>query len=285
MTVFEPTPRKLRHVGILAFAKTAYRLAKRVVPEFSSKFSKRTYTQPQHVAMLCLKVRDAETYDGTVDKINEMPAVKEALELEKVPDASTLCKAFDRLLAAVWRVLLELTRRFFRLSGIAGMDSSGEERAQASKYYTRRAKLHIKELKVTFLVDVGNKAVLDVHMTTTRRHDTKIGTKVVKRSAELMGVLIGDKGFDDEKFRRLCRELGIRPLIKHREFRPIQKAWNARMKKELYNQRNQCESVRSSISRKYGSFVRSKKWFKQFREELVKHLVYNIDRFLQLRLQ
>ena len=164
------------------------------------------------------------------------------------------------------------------------MDSSGDERGQASKYYTRRAKLHIKELKVTFLVDVRSKAVLDVHMTTTRKHDTKIGTKVVKRSAELMGVLIADKGFDDERFRRLCRELGIRPLIKHREFRPIQKAWNARMKKELYNQRNQCECVRSSISRKYGSFVRSRKWFKQFREELVKHLVYNIDRFLQLRL-
>ena len=56
------------------------------------------------------------------------------------------------------------------------------------------------------------------------------------------------------------------------------------MKKELYNLRNLCESVRSSISRKYGSFVRSKKWFKQFREELVKHIVYNIDRFLQLTL-
>jgi E3 ubiquitin-protein ligase DOA10 len=78
--------------------------------------------------MICLKVRDGETYDGIVDKINEMPAVKEALELEKVPDPSTLCKAFDRLLAAAWRVLLELTRRFFRLSGIIGMDSSGEER-------------------------------------------------------------------------------------------------------------------------------------------------------------
>jgi hypothetical protein len=65
--------------------------------------------------MLCLKIRDGETYDGIVDKINEMPAVREALELEKVPDPSTLCKAFERLLAAVWRVLLELTRRFFRL--------------------------------------------------------------------------------------------------------------------------------------------------------------------------
>ena len=129
-------------------------------------------------------------------------------------------------------------------------------------------------------MDVGNRGVLDVHMTTTRRHDTKIGTKVVKRSAELMGVLVGIRD-SMTRSSRLCRELGIRPLIKHREFGPIQKAWNARMEKELYNQRSLCECVRS-ISRKYGSFVRSRKWFKQFREELVKHLVYNIDRFLQL---
>lgn len=282
MTVFNPTPRKLRHVGILAFAKAAYRLAKHAVQEFSSKFSKRTFTQPQHVAMLCLKIREEETYEGMVDKLSEMPRLMEAMDLRKVPNPSTICKAFERLAAAVWRVLLELSRRFFELCGVVGIDSSGEEREHASKYYTRRAKLHIKELKVTLLVDVGQNMVLDAHITTTRKHDTKIGKKVVRRLAKFIKVLLGDKGFDDERLRDLCRELGARPLIKHREFRPIQRAWNARMSKRLYNQRNQCESVRSSISRKYGSFVRSKKWYKQFREVIAKCFVYNLDRSLQL---
>ena len=275
--------RRLRRTNIRKFAKAAYQLARRAVPEFSSKFSKRTYTQPQHVAILCLKIREKKGYDGVVDELSEMPEVREAIDLERVPGPSTLCKAFERLKLAVWRVLLKLTRGFFELNRIVGMDSSGEERSHASKYYTRRARLHIKELKVTLLVDVRDNAILDVHITTTRKHDVKIGPKVVDRSAELIKVLLGDKAFDDKGFRDLCRELGIRPLIKHREFRPIQKAWNARISKELYNQRNQCESVRSSISRKYEPYVRSRKWYKQFREVLAKCLVYNIDRFLQLR--
>lgn len=275
--------RKLRCVGILEFAKAAYELACRAIPAFSSKFSKRTYTQHQHVVILCLKIREKETYEGAVDKLSEMPRVREALGLNQMPDPSTLCKALERLKSIVWRILLQLTLRFFQLSGVAGMDSSGEERSHASKYYTRRVKLRIKELKVTLLVDVRDNAISDAHITTTRKHDTRIGPKVVSRSAELISVLLGDKGFDDEDLRDLCRGLGIRPLIKHREFRPIQKAWNARMSKELYNQRNQCESVRSSISRKYEPYVRSRKWYKQFREVLVKCFVYNLDRSIQLR--
>lgn len=278
-----PRATKLRRVSIRKFAKAAYKLARRAVPEFSSKFSKRTYTQPQHVVILCLKIREKQGYEGIVDLLSEMPKVLEVLGLSRVPCPSALCRAFERLKSIVWRVLLQLVLRFFGLSGVTGIDSSGEERGHASKYYTRRAKLHIKELKVTLLVDARTNAILDVHITTTRKHDTKIGPKVVYRSAELIGVLLGDKGFDDEKFREFCWELGIRPLIKHREFGPLQKAWNARMSKELYNQRNQCESVRSSISRKYESHVRSRKWYKQFREVLAKCFVYNIDRFLQLR--
>ena len=275
--------RKLRQTGILEFAKTAYGLVRQAIPTFSSKFSKRTYTQHQHVVILCLKIREKETYQGIADKLSEMPKVREAIGLGRVPDDSTLCKAFERLKSAVWRILLRLTRAFFELGGISGMDSSGEERSHASKYYTRRAKLHIKELKVTPLVDVRDNAILDAHITTTRRHDVRIGHKIVSRSARLIGVLLADKGFDDKNLRDLCRGLGIRPLIKHREFGPIHKAWNTRMSKELYNQRNQCESVRSSISRKYEPYVRSRKWYKQFREILAKCFVYNLDRAIQLR--
>ena len=282
MSIF-PRARKIRRSSIIRFAKAVIGLARRAIPAFSSKFSKRTHTQHQHVAILCLKVRLKQTYEGTVDLLSGMPGVREVLGLERVPDPSTLCKAFERLKAAIRRILLQLTLGSYELCGIAGIDSSGEERSHSSKYYTRRAKLHIEELKVTILVDVRDNAILDVHLTTTRKHDSRIGPKIVRRSARLLKALLGDKGFDDEKLRNLCRNLGIRPLIEHREFRPIQRAWNARMSKELYNQRNQCESVRSSISRKYGPYVRSKRWYKQFREFLVKCFVYNLDRLIQLR--
>ncbi|MEA1905052.1 MAG: IS5 family transposase [Candidatus Hadarchaeota archaeon] len=267
---------------LLEFASTVYELARRAVPEYSSKFSKKTYTQCQHIAIICLKVREGKTYEEIVDQLVEMPRIRKALDLDEVPHPSTICKAFERLESAVWRVLHLLTLQFFDLSGITGIDSSGHERSYASRHYTKREKLKIKQLKCTLLVDVKENPVLDVHITTTRKHDTKIGPKIVERSADLIDVLLGDKGFDDRKYRERCRELGIRPVIKHREFTSLQKAWNARQDKKLYNQRNQNESVNSVIKRKYGSYVRSKIWYRQFREVFVKCIVYNLDRAIQL---
>lgn len=42
---------------ILGFTEKAINLARRAVPLYSSKFSKQRYTLPQHVVLLCLKVR------------------------------------------------------------------------------------------------------------------------------------------------------------------------------------------------------------------------------------
>lgn len=53
-----------------------------------------------------------------------------------------------------------------------------------------------------------------------------------------------------------------RPLIKHREFSSLHKAWSARLDPNLYGQRNQNETVNSSLKRKYGAFVLSWHWWK-----------------------
>ena len=95
-----------------------------------------------------------------------------ALGLKGVPDPSTLCKAFERLKSAIWRVLLRLTAVLFDLKGVTGIDSHGEERSHASKYYTRRAKLHIKELKATLLVDIQENVILETHISRRRGSTT-----------------------------------------------------------------------------------------------------------------
>jgi len=78
-------------------------------------------------------------------------------------------------------------------------------------------------------------------------------------------VLLGDKGYDDQNVRALAREDDVRPVIKHREFSPLHKAWNARLDADLYGSRSQSETVYSTLKRKYGVFVRSRRWWKQFR--------------------
>ena len=263
---------------LLRFVERTFELAQQVITRYSSKYSKRRYTRPQHVVLLCLKVKKTTTYRDLVDELIEMPRVRDALNLDSIPAPSTLCKAFDRLEMAVWRVLLRVSLVGLPLDGVTGIDASGFERAHASAHYTKRTNLTIQQLKTTLLVDTGTKAVIDIHITTTRKHDTQIAPQVVKRNAESITVMAGDKGYDDQKLRRLARDCDIRPLIKHREFSSLHKAWNARLDTDLYHQRNMNETVNAAIKQKFGAFVRSRVWWKQFRELVIKCVVHNIER-------
>jgi len=210
----------------------------------------------------------------------EMPRIRSAINLTELPAPSTLCKVFDRLDMVVWRVLLNLSVSLLPTNGVAGIDASGFDRTHASKHYTKRAKLTIQQLKVTLLVDSKVNAILDLRVTTTRKHDSQIAPSLIKRNPETIDILLGDKGYDDQKIRGLARQHQIRPLIKHREFTPLHKAWNARLDADLYGQRSQSETVNSTLKRKYGAFVRSRRWWKQFRELALACIVHNLDRTL-----
>jgi IS5 family transposase len=263
---------------LLRFVEQAYHLARRAVARYSSKFSKRRYTLHQHIVLLCLKVRKNTTYRMLLDELIEMPRIRRAIELEELPSPSTLCKAFNRLDMAGWRVLLNLSVTFLPTNGVVGIDASGFDRSHASKHYTNRTKLTIQQLKVTLLVDTRANAILDLHVTTTRKRDSKIVPSLIKRNTGEVAILLGDKGYDDQKVRALAREDDIRPLIKHREFSSLHKAWNARLDANLYGQRSQNETVNSRIKRRYGAFVRSRRWWMQFRELAVSCLTHNIDK-------
>jgi len=209
-----------------------------------------------------------------------MPRIRKAINLDELPSPSTLCKAFNRLDMAVWRVLLNLSITLLPTSGVVGINASSFDRSHASKHYTKRTKLTIQQLKVTLLVDARANAILDLHVTTTRKHESKIAPSLIKRNAGKVAVLIDSKGYDDKKVRALARDAGVRPLIKHREFSSLHKAWNARLDADLYSQRSQNETVNSSLKRKYGAFVRSRHWWKQFRELVAGCLTHNIDKSL-----
>jgi len=130
-------------------------------------------------------------------------------------------------------------------------------------------------LKTTLLVDTATNAVLDIHVTTTRKHDTQIAPQVVKRNVQSIAVLTGDKGIRRPETPAAARDHNIRPLIKHREFTSLHKAWNARLDNNLYHRRNMNETVNAAIKQKFGASVRSRLWWKQFRELVIKCLVHN----------
>ncbi len=85
----------------------------------------------------------------------------------------------------VWRVMLNLSVSLLPINGIAGIDASGFDHSHASKHYTKRAKLTIQQLKVTLLVDSKGNVVLDLHVTTTREHNSQIAPSLIKRNQRL----------------------------------------------------------------------------------------------------
>ncbi|QIO24843.1 IS5 family transposase [Haloarcula sp. JP-L23] len=267
---------------LLRFVERAMVLARRTVERFSTRYSRKRFTLRQHVVLLCLKVKKTTTYRDPVDELIEMPRIRDALNLDSIPAPSTLCKAFARLEMAVWRVLLNVSLADLPLNGVTGIDASGFDRAHASTHYTKRTNRSIQQLKTTLLVDTATNAVFDVHVTTTRKYDTQIAPQVVKRNAASIEVLTGDKGYDDQKIRQLARNHDIRPLIKHREFTPLHTAWNARLDNDIYHRRNMNETVNAAIKQKFGAFVRSRLWWKQFRELVIKCIVHNLERSLAI---
>jgi Transposase and inactivated derivatives, IS5 family len=210
--------------------------------------------------LLCPKLKKTTTYRDLVDELLEMPHIRDALDLNSIPAPSTLFKAFDRLEMAVWRVLLNVSLADLLVNGITGSDASGFERAHASTHYTKRTNLTIQQLKTTLLVDTATNAVLDIRVTTTRKHDTRITPQVVKRNARSITVLTGNKGYDHQKLPRLAHDHDIRPLIKHREFTSLHKAGNARLDSDLSHRRNMDETVNAAIKQKFGAFVRFRRW-------------------------
>ena len=232
------------------------------------------------VSLHCLRIYLEKSYREALDLLSEMPQIVAEIGLEAgdLPHHSTLVKAFDRFEMKVWRVLLRLSAQLHDTADHAAMDATFFDRETASKHYCRRTNYRVQTLKTTALVDTKTQAVLDVHCTTEKRHDTQIGWQLALRNAGEIASLAADKGYDWQQLRDKLREEGVRPLIKHREFRPIDCAHNARIDGSLYGQRALSETVFSTIKRTLGHAVRARAWYREFREIVLMCAVYNIKR-------
>jgi IS5 family transposase len=234
------------------------------------------------VVLYCLKIKLGVTYRELIDWLEEMPRLRESLGLKQLPHFTTLQKAFQRLSTAIWRVLQQLSAALLPGDGVAAVVAVGWDRSHASRSYTQRVKLQLRSLKTTLLVDTRAQTVLDLHVTTTRKHDTQIAHRLTERNLKRFEVLAADKGYDDQTYRGWLRSWGKRPSRKHREFAPADIAANARMDEKLYHRRSLVETVISVLKRTYGATVSSRVWWRQFRELVAMCLVYNVERALKL---
>ena len=81
----------------VALARKAVEVAARALPAYSSRFSRKDYTQHQLFAILVLRQRYKTDYRGIIIELRDNSSLRKALKLKKLPHYSTLCYAQDRL--------------------------------------------------------------------------------------------------------------------------------------------------------------------------------------------
>jgi hypothetical protein len=81
-----------------ALARMALRVARKGLPAYSSKFSKRDFSQHQLLAMLALKHLFRTDYRGIIAILEDTKELQKILRLSKIPHFTTLQKAHERLL-------------------------------------------------------------------------------------------------------------------------------------------------------------------------------------------
>jgi IS5 family transposase len=223
-----------------------------------------------------LRIELDKSYRVTVDLLSEMPGILDEIGLTRLPHYTVLRTWFERIPTETWRAFLGASAE--KRTGHAAIDSTGFDRDQPSRHYANRTDYRVRALKVTALVDVETLYITDIHATTSKKHDAKIGPQVARRNAGDLRSLAADRGYDAKAFRDELRENGIRPLIKHRIYSSLDHAHNARMNSDRYHQRSMSETVFSSIKRTLGAAVRARSWWLEFREMILKATVYNLRR-------
>ena len=122
---------------------TAPTVARKRLPAYVHRFSPKKFTQPQLFACLVLKTFLKTDYHGLAAHLEDCPALRDAIELRRVPHFTTFQKTARRLLRSkvVDELLDETVRRMMgrrRKVPLAAIDSTGMESRHASRYFIHR---------------------------------------------------------------------------------------------------------------------------------------------------
>ena len=251
-------------------------------PDPPVKKGERGYADWVIIAIHGLREYLDHPYRRLLDVLREMPDIVEKLgiSVEELPDFTTVCTRKQDLKMRVWRVLLRLSANLFDTGEIQAIDSTSLAHRSSSWNYAKRVEDTFASVKTTLLVDCSSGAILDLHCSKNLPHDTQIAWQVLTRNLQQLETVVADKGFDWDDLRQKLREEGIRPVIKHREFYSLDAAHNAKIDDETYHQRSIAESIFFAIRKRFGSVIRARTWFGQFREIVLKAAVRNIERSL-----
>jgi len=289
----------------LTVARMALEAARDALDNYSHVKSPRKFTQPQLLTCLIIKEFQRLDYRGIHTMLAEWSDLRTVLGLERVPHFTTLCAAAKRLPGKPRaETLLTSILQHCRSHGIlkarsklAAIDATGLETRYASRYYTRRSKRHCGHYKhrypkLSAICETTSHLILGMVIDRGPRvdHVEADATLFAALNQQPFDTLIGDAGYESERFHRLCREtLGVRSIIPttYRGRPPrdgrrktvtgyYRRLMKQRFPKRTYGQRWQIETVFSMLKRNMGSAVRARNHHSQARAIRLRILTHNL---------
>lgn len=275
----------------ITFVELALKLCKDT-PKYNSKFSKKTYNNHQKMVILLLKQKTGLSYDLLIDDLKTRTVILEILELNQVPDPSTIKKFANKISFKTieWflRNCINLTKKKKVKTAI---DATGFKVNDGSYHYRKRLGLPTtikKYLKASAIIDTDLQIVLSAMFRKNPRHDIIDFKPLVKSANEIKQILIvtADKGYDSEEIRRfVIEEIGAECQIaikgeigKHAGF--YRKRFV--LVEVKYHQRSLVETVFSVIKRVFGEIIRAKEWLMQKKELMLRCITYNLYRIAKI---
>jgi hypothetical protein len=279
----------------------ALRVGRGCLPEYSHRFSLRTFTQPQLLACLVLKAFFRVDDRGIVAILADLPEIRRTIGLRRVPHFTTLQKACRRLMAsAIVADLIEATaEQVFGLRPqveLAAVESSGFELQQASTYFVRRRSREPGLWQTTRYTRFGKMGIIcDCHthliLSTLRKRGPAPDVNELRETLRPMlgrssvATILADAGYDSEANHEYMREvLGVETIIPPKHGRPTTRLpegkWRRLMREQFdrdrYGQRWQVETVFSMIKRNLGSCLHGRSYHAQRRDLALLAVTHNI---------
>ena len=168
------------------------------------------------------------------------------------------------------------------------IDSTGLESGHTSDYYSKRCKLHKHHYpKLSGVCDTQSHLFISAVADSGPKPDDPEFIPAVRQAYQQQpfAEIVADAGYDSERHHRLVREtLGAISIIPPLRSRPTTKLPSSPYRREMaiafphkrYNQRWQIESVFSQYKRVLGSVIRSRNYWSQCREVLLRVLTHNL---------
>jgi hypothetical protein len=265
-------------------------LRKSRILRYSCKFSRKIYTQHQHILLLVLKTYLRRTYRETVEVIGELQRIRRRIRLRRIPHFTTLQKFMKRFNPMLLERLIYSMIDNSGCSRVA-VDSTGFSSSYASTYYVKRGKGNDDEvrsfMKASIAVDLKRQVVLSLKVRKAPANDCRDFIPLLKKINPWL--VIADKGYDTEKNLLYLRSRNIHAVIPVRtghnsprrtKLRKRMKRWFERnpVADEVYHERSKVESVFSSLKRKFGDVLHSRSTLLRKKELKLRFFVYNVCR-------